>query len=185
LRRGDGWWARARPWWQTIRREIKVLLAEERGFSTIEMIITLILVAIIGIVFTPVLTGAVKGYMWEQAVVGTNAQAQLAMERMAREMRGMAPTDITSFSATQITFVMNGIPVTYGRNGENQLLRNSDVLATGVSSLSFGYFGDDWTSAVAQAGEIWRIRIAMTLIGDGLSETVQTSVFLHSGSTNR
>lgn len=139
------------------------------GFSLIELIMVIITVGIISVVIAPVFISGFNAYFWTRGAVDVTAQGEFAMDRMAREIRGIQPSDITSFSANSLTYNLSGTPVSYSVNVQGQLMRNADLLASGVSSLTFSYFQSDWTPATL-AAQIWSIGFTLRLSGDQVTE---------------
>jgi type II secretory pathway pseudopilin PulG len=161
------------------------------GFSIIDLIMTIVIVGILSAVIAPILYQGFESFIWSRDITNTNARAQLAIERMSREIRGIQPSDIIEYTApnyldtNKLKFSLNGSPVEFLKSAQNQLLRNSDLLADNVTSLTFTYYKDDWATQATRASEVWGIRITIVLTGQQVAETVQTSVFLRSGSRDR
>jgi type II secretory pathway pseudopilin PulG len=161
------------------------------GFSLIDLIMTISIVGIISAVIAPILYQGFMSFIWSKDITDVNAQAQLAIERMSREIRGIQPSDIIEYAApnyldaNKLKYNLNSNSVEILRNGQNQLLRNSDLLVDRATSLIFTYYKDDWSTQATRASEVWGIRITIVVTGQQASETVQTSVFLRSGPRNR
>jgi hypothetical protein len=117
-------------------------------------------------------------------IAGTDAQAALAMAVMAREIRLIDLASITTFTSTRLSGTQNGVQVSYYLNGTT-LMRNSDTLATGVTSLSFAYRQRDGTTA-ATASTIWTISFSLQLTIDQMgSQSLSTLVYVRNGSVQR
>jgi prepilin-type N-terminal cleavage/methylation domain-containing protein len=158
----------------------------EKGFTLIEAVIVIVILGVLGAIGAPMLVSATRSYVMERNILSTDAQAQLAMERMVREIRLIDPANITAFTANALSFTLSGAPVSYSVNAQKQLLRNSDILATRVSGVSFAYFCSDWATPVTQASQIWRIQIGLQLTVDQVgTQGLTTSVFLPSGMNKR
>jgi hypothetical protein len=145
----------------------------------IELIMTIVIGGIIAIIVGPILMQGINGYLRSQDMTEMDAQGKLAMERMVREIREIAnpASDISTMTANQLTFTLSGSSISYTLSG-NQLRRNSDPLASDVSSLTFSYFKNDWTTATTDRTLVWRIQIQFQLF----SQTFRTSVFLRNAS---
>jgi len=151
------------------------------GFSLIELIFVVVTVSIISVVVAPVFMSGFNAFFWTSDVTNVSSQGELAMERMVREVRCIQPSDIvTPLGSSQITFSLSGTSVTYSRNLQNQITRNSDLLASNVSSLAFAYYRQDWSTAT-QPAEVWSIQIAMVVSGKRAAESLRTTVFLRNG----
>ncbi|OPY70626.1 MAG: hypothetical protein A4E57_00470 [Syntrophorhabdaceae bacterium PtaU1.Bin034] len=114
-----------------------------KGFTLVEVIIVIVVLGIVTALAAPLLVQAVRSYTIESDILSADAQGQMAMERMAREIRLIKPADITTFTSGTFAFILDGVPVSYARDGQNRLMRNSDPLASNITSLSFAYFGSD------------------------------------------
>ena len=160
-------------------------LRGKRGVTLIELVILIVILAVIGMVGAPVLVSTYDCYVTERDLLVSDARAQVAMDRMAREIRLADPANITTFSAGTLSFTLNGSSVSYSRNGQNQLLRNSDVLATGATGLGFTYLRQDGSQATA-ASQIWKIQVSLQLAVPQVgTESLATTVFLPTGATTR
>ena len=174
------------------------LVFSRKGFSLIELIMVIVVVGIISVAVAPIFFGGFQAFFTAKNFSGMNAQAELAMDRLAREIRGVDPSqDLDSATlptASQLKFrLYNGTAqaawVTYTLSGTN-LMRNTDTLATGISSLAFSYYKPDGTAltpplTLAQAQGIWFVRITVRAVGGSLSESLRTTIFLRSGPASR
>jgi prepilin-type N-terminal cleavage/methylation domain-containing protein len=160
--------------------------SSQKGFTLIEAVIVIVILTVLGAIGAPMLLNATRVYIMERNILNTDAQAQLAMERMAREMRLIDPVNITAFTANNLSFTLNGAPVSYSLNAQKQLLRNTDILATGVSGVTFAYFRTDWITPATAASQIWRIQIQLQFTVDQVgTQRLTTSLFLPSGASYR
>ncbi|MGA3084671.1 MAG: prepilin-type N-terminal cleavage/methylation domain-containing protein [Thermodesulfobacteriota bacterium] len=159
----------------------------KKGFTLIEIIMTIIIVGIISIVVGPILLQGFTSFFVSSGLTDMDAQGKLAMERMARDIRMIQSplsSNITTMTATQFTFVTgvtgSNVTVSYQLSG-TQLNRNTPILATNVSALTFTYLQNDRVTLATGAGNIWVVQIQLTLSysGGGFNEskTFQTSVF--------
>ncbi len=153
------------------------------------MIIVIITVSVIAAATAPIFMSGFRAFFWARDVANVNSEAELAMERMAREIRGIDPSNITTCTATQLSFTLSGVSVSYSRNTvQNKLLRtaagNADLLASNVTGLTFSYYKDDWTTTVTPS-EIWSIRFVLQFTGAQATESLRTTVFLRSGNKSR
>jgi len=148
---------------------------------------TIVIGAIISIIVGPMLLQGFNAYFKSAVVTDIDGQAKLAMERMVREIRGIAnpASDITTMTASQLTFTLNGDSISYTLSG-SQLRRNSNPLASNVSSLTFSYYRNDWTTTTTDRTLVWRIQVQFTLSYTGGAGTTtrafQSSVFLRNAS---
>lgn len=147
---------------------------KNHGFTLLEVLLTIVLLSIIGTVLGPILTNAVQGstLIWNRRA--TLAEANAGMERMVREIRLIPSINaLDNISATYLQFQYPiGTSISYSLNGTN-LLRNSDILITHVSSLDFTYYDESGNAAII-ATNVRSIGIQFT----ASSLTLKTRVFL-------
>jgi len=147
----------------------------------IELIMTIVIGGILSIIVGPIFVQGINSYFQSQKITDVGAQGKLAMERMVREIRNIdnPATDISTMTAGQLTFTLNGTSISYTLSG-NQLSRNSDPLASNVSSLTFSYYKNDWTTTTTDKTLVWRIQIQFKF--QSSLQTFQTSVFLRNAA---
>ncbi len=136
---------------------------------------------------TPMIMSGVNAYFRVRDVTDVNTRAELAMDRMAREIRDIDPATITSYSSSQLSYNPGSGTITYSV-ASNTLKRTvsgtADDLATNVTSLTFTYYNQSWATPSA-ASNIWSIRFVPTFAGTYETESIQTTVFLRGGAKTR
>jgi len=154
------------------------------GFTLIEIVITIVLIGILAGVAAIIIMQGVRAYSDEQTRSDVHYQAQLAVERMAREARvirscaditGPAnPSDTLSFTD------INGTAVSYTVNAVTKVLsRGADVLATGITSAQpFQFLKNDGTTTTScvSPNDIWFIEINVTSTQGTESLQIRTRV---------
>ena len=147
-----------------------------RGFTLIEMIITIVLLSIIAVMSSVILQQGYKSYIVSKNSISADWHGRLALERMARDIRAIYSAGmITTATATQLTFNEPGdtATVTYKLDGST-LMRNNQPLATGVKKLTFTYTPDP------PASNLYYITISLDIAADTVINTYATSVYLRS-----
>lgn len=113
-----------------------------RGFTLIEAVISIVIVGIVFAIGSIVLNRGIAEYFAHKDFARADGQARLALERLARELRGMqSSTTLTTTPPTQIGFVTAaGTSVVYSQSG-SLLLRNGAQLADDLvpGTLAFSY----------------------------------------------
>ena len=139
----------------------------KKGFTMIEMVFVIILIAIISAVFSTFLNAGLRTWVIikKQKIMMTEARA--TMERMVREIRSTADTsavNITTFATNEYAFRdTNGNAINYKQLGTN-LMRNADIMLTNVATggLLFEYLNSS-EAATATRANIRVVRINLVL----------------------
>jgi prepilin-type N-terminal cleavage/methylation domain-containing protein len=155
---------------------------QSRGFTLIEIIITIVIVGIISGIAAMIILQGVRAYSDEQSRSDMHYQARFAVERMAREMRMIRQSTefgainspavpvlgtITNNPSNVFSFVdMTGTTVTYSLTGTtlNRSAGGVNALAQGVTALSFTCFdnaGNQLANGSASTSA-WTAEIAVT-----------------------
>ncbi|MDH5784289.1 MAG: prepilin-type N-terminal cleavage/methylation domain-containing protein [Chromatiales bacterium] len=111
-----------------------------RGFTLIEMIMTLVVLAILGTVLAPVIGNAIQSLSENRARTDLISTGRLALERLARELREAVPNSITILAAG------GGIEFLHSRSG-GRYIALEDQLPGGAFSLSARRFAKNHLSS--------------------------------------
>ena len=165
-----------------------------RGFTLIEAIATIVVLAIIGSIASLLILTAVDGYTDAATTAQLHMEASTAMDRIVRELRkvpldsgaaGVAP-DINDVTPTSIT---------WGANGELSLTGNKLQLTTSgpplgdllddVSAFTVQTYDEDnaalgETLTGAACDPIRRIELDLTLQRGDVSTSLRTKLFVRS-----
>lgn len=165
-----------------------------KGFTLIEVLMTIILMGIIGLTVFMLLYQGVESFDALDKRKDVMLKGNLAVERMTRELRLIACTqagnncnpqaaDITNMGASELRFVNTdyrgrGLRLDAGaiklRQGSTAV-DPEDALIDGVNSLTFEYFKQDGTTASA-VNDIWRIDVSFTAASGDESMPFKASV---------
>jgi prepilin-type N-terminal cleavage/methylation domain-containing protein len=135
-----------------------------KGFTLIEIVITIVLVTILSGLAAVIMLQGVKAYSTEQSRSNVHYQTRAAMERITREARVIRSCDdlATSLTSTStLSFIdINGNPVSFNVNAVSGILsRITDTLATGITSTRpFSFLASDLTATDACPG-VWYVEI--------------------------
>jgi prepilin-type N-terminal cleavage/methylation domain-containing protein len=180
-------------------RKIIRRLSNDKAFTLIELIVSLVLVGIIAVVAGLGLAQISQGYVFAKQNAETMQKIQVAMNRIVKELASAQPqnstsTAITAAGTTSVsytrpasigssTFVTNTISIS---GTQVQMSGNSSgtIINNIVSnSSSFAYFdtnGAALTSPVAALARIRRIDITLTVTGaDNLTSQFTNSVWIN------
>jgi prepilin-type N-terminal cleavage/methylation domain-containing protein len=111
---------------------------DEKGFTLIEVIVTLVLVGITAALAGMWIVSVVNGYIFTKMNASTVQKAQLAMMRLAKEFTDLQLHSVTGASGTGITFdradsASTAVPIIISMN-DTQL--QIDVNSSGAQTLT-------------------------------------------------
>ena len=160
-----------------------------RGFTLIELIATMTILATLSIVSGTIVNSAVESYSQGSELVDLHNAASLAMERLVRDIRSLPPNvnnqpDISSFAPSAMTWD-NGSHSIAVTNGQLVYTRDgvSRVLLDNVSSISLKAYGQDnvqlsSTLSGSACEAIRRIEMTISVAQGSVSNTIRTRIFL-------
>jgi len=164
------------------------------GFTLIELVATMVILAALSSVGAGILITATDGYTNASLTAQLHNEASIAMDRMVREVRsigldtgagGSAP-DIDTVTATSLAWGGNS---SFSLSGTNIMLTKNGgtarVLLKDVSSFSVQAYDEaDNTMAASLSGTgcdtIRRLSLSVTLTRNGVSHTLRTKLFLRA-----
>jgi len=156
---------------------------DNRGFTLLESIVTLMLVGITAVLGGMYIVNVANGYVFAKMNADTTQKGQLAMTRLIKEMSLIQ--SITSSSNTSITFIRSdlnnpsGASVTVSTSGETLLINvnnsGNSVLTDNVSAFNLNYCNDNLTSPTCASSWATGARIIeITLTLSGANNTPST-----------
>ena len=146
-----------------------------KGFTLIETVIVILILSIIAAIASKVMQAAFNAYFTNQYITNANIQARLALERLSRDVRAISSAgSISTATASQLSFTdVNGNTITYQLTG-SQLMRSGQVLADGVSNLSFTYLDRNAASTTTPAN-ICYVTTTLGFNSGGVNYTVRST----------
>lgn len=147
------------------------------GYTLVEMVTVVVIMSIIGLVSTYAIIEGAKIYARTAPSMQASYQARLAIGWLRRDLHDMKDTDsITTFTSTALTFDdTSSNTLAYSLSAGN-LSRNGDLLAQGVTSLTFTYWKSDGTTASA-AADLHLVEVDLTVQFGDEPYRVRTVVF--------
>jgi prepilin-type N-terminal cleavage/methylation domain-containing protein len=145
--------------------------AKHPGFTLIELVVSVAIVAVIGVVFTQIFSGGLKNYLVGREIVDDDAQARLALERLSRDIRMVRSTaDISTFLPDRFVFVdSTGVSVDFQYSAATQQLTRAQAggtaqpLADLVQGLNFTYQQTDGVSTASVVSAIQFVSVYLTV----------------------
>lgn len=113
---------------------------DEKGFTLIEIIVTLMLVGITAAMAGMWIVSVANGYVFAKVNAKTAQNAQLAMTRLVKEFTVLQLQSVTGATATGITFTRPGLAtaIVVSQSG-NDLLLNGNTLTDSVETFALAY----------------------------------------------
>jgi prepilin-type N-terminal cleavage/methylation domain-containing protein len=167
------------------------MLKHTNGFTLIETIMVILILAIVAAVSSPPLIAGYKAYQTHINITNAGWQSRYALERMARDIQAIASSSSISIAtASSITFAnTTSETITYSLVG-SQIVRNNSaglntnqVLADGITSTTlFQYYNTTGTlmTAPVTGANLTSIRYIKINLSVNLSNTnfsLSTAVF--------
>jgi len=164
----------------------------ERGWTLIEVVVVLIILAIVVAVGGRMMTGMLQSYFAARDITSSDAQARVGFERMTRDLRQIrsaTATDLDVASAVQVRFIdADGNGVCFYRDAAtSRLMRSADGPSTAcgatspqplsdfVSGLSFFYY----TNALATTATptaVYYVTVKVSVQDNDVSDTLRATI---------
>jgi len=158
----------------------------DQGFSLIEAVIVIVVIAVLGGIIVSLLEEGLHQYILGKDLTEQNAQARYAMTRFSRELRSIPQSNDVLVLSPELVEFQNGenALVTYCRSGApgcadpspNVLLRNGHVVAEGVTQLSIRYLESDLETPATSAEAIYYITFEMTVANEEIHHAYRMTI---------
>ncbi|MHB8453799.1 MAG: prepilin-type N-terminal cleavage/methylation domain-containing protein [Acidiferrobacterales bacterium] len=161
--------------WRTLR-----VSTAARGFSLIEMVVSIVLLGVLAAAAIPVLTSGINTFQATTASIDSLSKLRYATERMVREIREVrrnpgnpANYDIATMTATTLVFTKtDGNTVTITASLPNVMLgyaipAASAVLTDQLTGLTFNYYQIDDVTAATSTANIAFVQLTLTMTSTG------------------
>ena len=147
------------------------------GFTLMEMVVVIVLLAIVAALGGLTVGGAFRSYFAERDIAAADAQAATALARLSRSVRTIrtaSAADLT-LGATTLSFTNSaGVVVQYRFNAAPQTLTRTEnggtpeVLADHITGASFSYWQSDASTPATTAAAVYYVSIQLT-VSDGIA----------------
>jgi len=156
-----------------------------KGFTLIEIIITIVIIGIIASLAAGIIVQVVKVYATEDNRSDIQYQAKLAVERMARELRTMrsaTAADITTMNGTTLLYNdINGTQMGFRLNA-GKVERTQDngatwqTLATNITGATIFTYLDNADAVTASQTALWFVQVQVAATRGTESVTMRATV---------
>ncbi len=152
------------------------LISSQRGFSLLEMVLVIVLLAMLAGIGSTLLSAGFNSYFTGRDSSEAEWQGRYALERLTRELRTVrspSAADLIIAPANQITFTtLAGTTISYALAG-GALNRNGVPLADGIAGLAFSYLQRDGKTLAADATQVFYIGVSFTVTRNGSNYNVR------------
>ncbi len=152
----------------------------EKGFTLLELVITVVLVGILAVFISNLLVYEVDIFRYVTIRSGSLQDSRFVMQKMARELRQIIHYDsILIASEDSIRFYDSSNNMIFYKYSNNELLQNGNLLLNNLNDLQFTYFdnlGVQLATPVADPLDIRSIAINMSVIVLGKNVNSQVKV---------
>ena len=163
-----------------------VNIKKSKGFTLIELVVTMVVVAVLAGAIGPYLVETVKAVNAAYIAKAIGSQGRVALELISQDIRNTreasAGGDLTVGANTVTVNTLAGETVSYSLSGTN-LIKTVDgvasTLATNVSSLSFSYYSSSGTTT-STASQVRYVKPSFTLSKDGETQTFSMLVTIRN-----
>jgi prepilin-type N-terminal cleavage/methylation domain-containing protein len=138
----------------------------EKGFTLIEIIVSIVVMTIIAIIAGVGLVEISKGYVFSKKNDVITQQSQIAMTRLKKEFNNIKT--VTSGTATSITFTRSSDGSThtiFWAGGNSPLSIDRDTLIWPVTLFSLTYYDSYNASASSYSASTSIVEIVLQLVG--------------------
>lgn len=149
--------------------DMRIKNSNERGFSLIEIIVSLVIIGISTALAGMWIVSVVNGYVFAKTNASAVQKAQLAMTRLTKEFQAISA--VTSATATAITYTridstLSPVNATVSLSGSTLSL-NGDTLTDGVNAFALTYCNaaDSTGCPTAWSSSSKIIEISLTMTG--------------------
>lgn len=144
-------------------------MMKQQGFTLMELILVIVLIGTVAGFAGMMLVQGTEGYMTAKRIIPVATKANVAMDNLMRELKSaenISNID-TANPTTSFTFInQQGESVQISLDGAT-LQRNGVALCTNVTTLTFGYFDEDFAETTTP-DLIRLITLQMTITDNGI-----------------
>lgn len=157
---------------------------KQQGFTLIELVMVIVLLTIIAAISSKIISQGLSAYLTGKNAIDAIWQGEFAMERMARNIAQVrSANDIAVQSSSEFSFTdINGNSIDYKLSGSS-LLYNTQILADGINSLSFGYYDKNGSSVGSSSINLHYVTITLNITQNNTNYTLSRAVYLRDLSS--
>lgn len=165
------------------RARARLSIPRQPGFSLVELIVVIVVLGIVASMGAIVVRDGMLGWLRGREINSADWQGRLALERITRELRNVAPSsggvaNITNASCGSSTFAfsdINAAPISYTQS-TTTLLRNGQPLAENVTGLRFYCLQSNGQTYSTIPSAVYYITVSMIVSTANTSATYRSTV---------
>ncbi|MFA5912906.1 MAG: prepilin-type N-terminal cleavage/methylation domain-containing protein [Burkholderiales bacterium] len=165
------------------RARLRPVLPRQPGFSLVELIVVIVVLGIVASMGAIVVRDGMLGYLRGREISSADWQGRLALERITRELRDIAPSsggsvNIANSSCGNSGFTfsdVNAVPISYTQSA-NTLLRNGQPLADDVTGLRFYCLQSDGQTYTTTPSAVYYVTVSMVVSTANTSASYRSTV---------
>ncbi len=165
------------------RTRERLSILRQLGFSLIELIVVAVVLGIVASMGAVVVRDGLLGWLRGREINSADWQGRLALERITRELRNVAPsfsgvTNITNASCGSTAFAFSDIyaaQISYTQN-VTTLMRNGQPLADNVTGLRFYCLQNDGQTYSTVPSAVYYITVSMIVSTANTSATYRSTI---------
>ncbi|MEF3697948.1 PulJ/GspJ family protein [Desulfolutivibrio sp.] len=157
-------------------------IRSQRGFTLIEIIVSLVLLGLLGATVFGFMGQAVRGFFIARDALEITQKAQIALNRMRIELTYLKSVSASSDTSLSFVSIITGVDTTYAiayDASTDSITWNGVTLTDDVGGLTFAYYDEPGGTASSSFQSTTKL-IGITLVmqdSDGATVTFATSVF--------
>jgi prepilin-type N-terminal cleavage/methylation domain-containing protein len=165
------------------RTRTRLSILRQPGFSLIELIVVIVVLGILAGMGAIMVRDGLLGWLRGREINSADWQGRLALERITRELRTVAPpfsgvANISNTSCGSATFAfsdINAAQISYSLSGTT-LMRNGQPLADNVTGLGFYCLQSDGQTYSTIESAAYYITVSMIVSTSNVSATYRSTV---------
>ena len=160
--------------------QIRSSSLRQLGFSLVELIVVIVVLGIVASMGAVVVRDGILGYLRGREITSADWQGRLALERITRELRGIASPNYSNIAATSCgssTFGFSDFtanPISYTQS-TGTLTRNGQPLADSVTGLRF-YCLTSTVQPTTTLSDVYYVTVSMVVSTANTSATYRSTV---------
>ena len=169
---------------------------QQKGFTLLEMVITIATLAVLAMLVTPYLSLSARAYNDNSAGLKVLGELRYASERIAREIRDIRRDQFSSANYDIVTPLVPNSIVFFRNDGERVTIEDAAPmlnlryfslqadaafpLSTSLQNITFNYFTNDEVTPTVNSNDVAYIEFEIQLLANGQTYSQRSRVALRA-----